>query len=897
MAELLPEDPGLLSSVLDELSLPGYMIRNLLQGNLAGAGRNLVDFGGNLVDAALPGDWIPGISEKDDKPEFSDLIGGMDDGWAKFGVNLVGNTLTDPLSFIPGAAVAKGLGGAGKAIGAGVKAVDKILPGTADVARNALVGTKSAMGWLKPVMPEAQDALEQASNAKSLTNQAGQAEVQRILKGTTGQERQDVFDIMQNIGRSPTGIVGQLAPIQATGFMTPADQLAEFTRRAAMTGKDPAHIQRLNQIAKQLIPYTHNQWAEGVEKGVFSPNKGVAEIPDALGNTIKQPWEIDAEQMSPGLYAQRTWQDAAEQGLPAGGGMQATKPRELHTGQDIADELAFGGMARGTSLESDIGTVAANRAGQQANLVSRAALMKSLLGSNFKHITDPDNIAEMEKILEHLPSVDPEGARLIEAAYKGIPARGNLMGALHKANAIFKPAAVAGVGIPRVGSIVKNTLGFPQQLAMQGEWKEAGKQLMRTPATLYEAGKKTLGGYAPGLASKLPSTEIGKDGKAIEQALAASGGRADNVIKHLESQGREDLADAMRYGAIDGFVSSEVAQNSIRNSGFVKDALGKVGVGEAGKARVGDILDAPGKGFQAAEQGGRLGSFKSIYQDLIGRGVPRDEAGRQAADRVNGSLYDYSTKTHANRAYRDLVPFGHFTSQASRQGAKFLTENPWAAVAASSAFGQNDKNPVYQSMEGKLNIPIGMDDTGHQSYITSLGLPLEALGNIPNPSADLPDFGRQFEQDVIGASHPLVKTAYSVASNRDPYFGTDAGQYDKIAGHSAGAVGKAYNRLAGTGLIQPISGPIQQLGSLLDDKGSLPEDLIGLTTGARMVHVDEDQALRQQLEESLKRNPDVRSATSLYSESDDPETVDLLRQLTEAKARLKAKRKAAKVTL
>jgi hypothetical protein len=902
MAELLPEDPGLLGSFLDELALGGYATRNiaaalgnLIQGDttgfadrLEGAGRNALDFGGNLIDAVAPGDWIKPTSRAQDKPEFSDLIGGMDDGWAKFGVNLVGNTLTDPLSLVPGAVVAKGLGGVGRAVGAGVKAADKILPGTADVARNALLGTKSALGWLKPAMPEAQEALEQASNAKSLTNQAGQAEVQRILKGTTDQERQDVFDILQNIGRSPTGVVGQLAPIQATGFMTPAHQLEEFSRRAAMTGKDPAHIQRLNEIAQQLIPYTHNQWAEGVQKGVFSPNRGVAEIPDALGNTIKEPWEIDAEQMSPGLYAQRTWQDAAEQGLPAGGGMQATKPRELHTGQDIADELALGGMARGTTLESDIGNVAAQRAGQQANLVSRAALMKSLLGPNFKHISDPDNIAEMNEIIANMRGVDPEGAKLIEHAYKGLPAQGNLMAALHSASRVFKPAAVAGVGIPRVGSIVKNLTGFPQQLAMQGEWKEAGRQIARTPATLAEAARKTVQGYG----GNLPATAIGKDADAIEAAFAAGGGRADNVIQHLEAQGRGDLADALEHGAIDGFISAEVAQNNIRNSGFVKNTLGKFGVSEAGKERIGNALDAPGRGFQGAEQAGRLATFKSMREDLMAQGVPREEAARQAAERVSNALYSYETTTPENRALRTVIPFGAFQTNAIRQGANFLAKNPAAAVAASSALGQHDNGPVYPSMQGKLNIPLGMDETGHQGYITSLGLPLEALGNIPNPSADLPDFGRQIEQDIVGSSHPLLKTAYETTSSRNPFFGTDSG-YDRIAGQSAGATGRVFNKLAGTGLIQPLTSPVGQIGNLLDDRGTLPEDLLGLLTGARIAHVDEDVALRQQLDEALKRNPEIKSYTNFYAEGDNPEAEDLLRQQAEAKKRIRQKRKLA----
>ncbi len=469
-----------------------------------------------------------------------------------------------------------------------------------------------------------------------------------------------------------------------------------------------------------------------------------------------------------------------------------------------------------------------------------------------------------------------------------MPARSGLMEALHKANTIFKPAAVAGVGIPRVGSIVQNITGFPQQLAMQGEWKEAGRQVMRTPATLKEAARKTLQGYGGNLAP----TELGKDADLIQHALENAGGRASNALQILESQGRGDLVDALKHGVIDGFASAEMTTNNIRNSGLLKNLAGKVGLGEVGKERLGNALAAPGEGFQAAEHAGRLGTFKSMRDDLMAQGVPREEAARQAAERTTGAMYDYSTLTPENRALRDIVPFGAFQTNAIRQGANFLAKNPVAAVAASSALGQHDNGPVYPSMAGHLNIPLGLDASGKQSYITSLGLPIEALGNIPNLSADLPDFGRQVEQDVVGASHPLLKSAYQTVSSRDPYFGTDSG-YDRIAGQPAGAAGRLYNRIGATGLIQPLISPIAQIGSLIDAKGTLPEDLLGLTTGAKIAHVDEDMALRQQLDESLKRNPSVKAYTSLYSESDDPETKALLHQLAEAKKRVSAKRKAA----
>lgn len=894
---LIPDDPGLLSSILDELALPGQAVRNVIGGNWEGVGRNALDFAGNLIDATLPGDWIPELSRPEDKLDTSDLIGGMEDGsWSKFGVNLVGNTLLDPLTYIPGGVVAKGLRGVGAAGRTALKAADTLAP-TLQAERRFDAGkmaTKSALGWLEPDMPEVANALGAGSATKSMVNQAGMKEVERVLKGTTDTEREDLFNIMQNIQKSKGGIVGQLAPIQATGFMTPGHQLEEFVRRSAMTGKDPAHIQRLNDLAEQYIPYAHGQWAEGVKGNVFSPAAGIAEIPDPLGNIIKQPWEINAEEMSPGLYAQRSFSDealATKPGVQASTA-QALKPRELQTGQDIADELNFGGMAKGTELESDLATAATKRAEQQGSLMGKAAIAKSLLGDEFKSLSDPVSKAKMAEVLDNLASADPEGAVLLRNAWEGLPARGNVMEALHRANTIFKPSAVYGIGVPRVGGIVKNITSFPMQLAAEGEGKQALAQLGRTPANLYEAGRKLVEGYG----GKLPAGALGQDGDLIEQALGQAGGRAENALQALEQAGRPDLADALKHGVVGGFVSAEGAQNSIRQSGTAQKVLGKLGASPATSERISNALDAPAKSFQGAEQFARLGNFQDIYKDLIAQGIPREEAARTASQRVGNALYDYSVKTPENRAMRDVIPFAAFQTNAIRQSAKALANNPWAAVAASNVIGQQGDSPIYNSMNGKVNIPIGRDASGNQTYISSLGLPIEALSNIPNPSADLYDIGRQIEQGIVGSSHPLLKSAYGLVSGRDPYQGSDYGTYSKVGGQDLGSAGRAINKIIGTGLVQPISGPIQQIGKLLDDHGTLGSDLVDLATGVNTVSVDENQALRQRLEEALKRDPEIRKYVTLYQQGDDPDAKQLLQALAVAKEKIKQKQRLSAQT-
>ena len=124
--------------------------------------------------------------------------------------------------------------------------------------------------------------------------------------------------------------------------MSVPDQLAEFSRRAAALGKSPEEVARLTGIAEQYLPYAHRQFAEAAgERGILT-----------------RPDGINAEDMSPGLYGQRTWQDVAEE-TASGGSAQATKNRTIKGGGAVSDKLNEGAA----TLERDLGVVSVKRAG------------------------------------------------------------------------------------------------------------------------------------------------------------------------------------------------------------------------------------------------------------------------------------------------------------------------------------------------------------------------------------------------------------------------------------------------------------------------------------------------------------------------------------------------------
>jgi hypothetical protein len=168
---------------------------------------------------------------------------------------------------------------------------------------------------------------------------------------------------------------------------------------------------------------------------------------------------------------------------------------------------------------------------------------------------------------------------------------------------------------------------------------------------------------------------------------------------------------------------------------------------------------------------------------------------------------------------------------------------------------------------------------------------------VPNLSDDLGNFGRDVQKNLVGSSHPLLKSAFAAVSGEDPYFETPYGSYDKIPGiGSAGDVGRAYNKLAGTGLIQPIDSILRLLGDATDERHGVAERLADTLTGINIASVDPDLALQQQLQQELMRNPDILRYQSFYSPHRDPEAIELMQQYQDAKGRVKAKRGASDFT-
>ncbi len=947
---LAPADPGLLSSILDTARLPGFALRNLIKGNLGGAGRNLVDLAGRGLDAALPGDWIPDVSTAEDRPEFKDVFDLGGDNLGTDILNFAGDVATDPVSYIPGAAFAK----AGNLAKAGIGKVVSKLPeaiqtplreGAATIGRNV----RSVAGAQR-VSPETTSALLGKQAASDLVSRTGSEATVNALSGLTPKEQLAVGQAGHNLRLDP--VTGRpVSVLDESGTMTMDQRLQK------LMAEDPElSPERLLKALPQVQGKLKAMWESGQEAatspggGIFFKNEAPA-TPDLLMGGYKTEANQGVQDYFPKQFSGLKADEIDEAtGLPKnlpgqtpalGGAPAPVRERLDWQPKDILDYLAQNPKV---NLEFDASKALAARDAAQAELAGRAQVGQSLFDratsgqvpmsdelirsinnrlpkdNNYKPVNmlggstapeaamakqSPDvgamlgggtprlpehgpapvvTDAERKSAQDYLKSnrfryADPElrkaaqdiakqfpaeEATVLLNALNGMGAPGGFVKTLNKLNRFFKPYAVYGAFIPKLGSITRNlTGGLAQQFAhadARGDTLRAAAQLVPNWLKSIDDGVEKLTG------ARFSKNEF----QEVDNAYKAANGDPRKVAGFISDP---TMREAVQKGVLGNtFVDTEHLISTVAKGGW--KSFGK------------NLQDYPGAMFRGAEMRMRYGLFKAMRQ----KGKSADEA----ADIVSSSFYDYAVSSEGNRSARAAIPFFQFTAKALPQQAKLLAEKPLIASALANLQGGSSDQPLPPWMTGKANIPIGKDEQGNQQYLASLGLPVEALGWLPNPSADIGQFGRQVEQNQIGSLSPLLKTAFSVVSGEDPTFGTPFGAYSKVAGQDLGRPGAIINQLVGTGLpgASAIGGLLGMGAKASDPRASLGDKAINLLTGAKVTSVDPDVALQQNLQSYLENNPNVQQFRSFFQNSKDDTTQGLIEALAAAKARIKAKRAA-----
>lgn len=876
---------GILPNVLRWIDRPGQAVRNLLRGNEGAAGRQALDFLTEPVDAAIPfWDAIPEATTRQDYVSGSELVGiDQNNAVGRTAADIGVGIATDPLTYLSFGMVpmAKGLANAGKYTieagipftgGAGRKALgyfDQAVDPLSLITRGADAGIKKGISAVDKLTNTGTVAGKQSSNLQAYEGlKAG-------MRRAVGAE--DISDPMRKIMQEGTALGSASSKV--------------------WTGQVEGLIKGLTKEERVLL----GQAAHGVDLGTLKPGAQVTAVP--LGNDFIQNIDVLAQQhgldatklksigdsiseigqrqydeavgkgamyLTPGQnqqYMARQWyleaEDAAKPGLP-----NTLKERNLTTPEKVAKFLNDNQSTVG--LELDAGRLMLNRAQQQGRMLEQAHVATSVGGVG---TLAKDLKTSASEAIDQMPNLARDDSAALKRAISGMPPRQGMFKALRAVMpSPVKGAMVYGVVLPKFGSLLRNKIGMGLQAAATPGVREQAMAHLRPDKILSEMGKAWDEAYGTAMFGK--ADDLSKDMQLVEQAFAGAK-QTDDVGRALTAAGRTDLADAVKHGVLDGFVSTE-------------EILTKAGRDPKWQ-KFWDIYEAPGRMFQALEQRGRLMTFKN----LKAAGKSPEEAAKLTKD----ALYDYRINAPENRNLRDVLPFGQFMAKAIPQSAKWMSTRPVAAVGAAPLFydASGEEGPVYPYMQGRSRVSAGLDENGNPLYLTGFGLPMEAIDTIPNLSGGFREAGRDVSQGLLSSTSPVLKTGAAWVTGKDPFFGTSWGSYDKIPMvGNAGAAGRAYNMVAGTGALEPFGGGIlRQLGQATDSSKPAGYRALDLTTGAKLVSVDPDIAQQKVITQYLEGRPDVQQYRTFYQQDKDPEFTSLMGELRAAKQRVKEKKIAA----
>ncbi len=912
----LKPDRSAFLDALDWLDLPAQGVMNLLKGNVGGAGRNVADLFGGIADLG-PGDYVPQFSRPEDKTSGHEFFGVDRDAHPFYAsVADASVALLNPLTYLGfgkgrGVTLAgKTIAGAGKTLDpltlagkAASMGIDQLPASAAKNVRGRIQSFKETLGWISPEMAVA-DLAHRADATANGVGKAKELELAKVLDGTDPEQRKRAFKLIQNYDRTPDGQVVALGPDASGTYGTHDQQVALLKARAARTGWTPDEQAAAVDLASRASLFERMNFHEAVQ-----------DAPVFHSKTPDQP------DLAPMDYAQRLFQ---YEDAPTA---NALKGRVLSDKDTFVDFLQ---KNPDVHLEEDIGVALAHRASQQGRMMKRAIAGQELIdrgqtgafgpkvqaavqqvlerrqlngsplaGNRFSDLSDVASRGAVSDVIDQLKVTSPDDARVLQTVWHGLEPRSGVTADMANLNRLFKPAAVMGVGWPgKPAAVMRNIIAFPGQVASEEElgFKHAMKQAARTPAAIGHA----FGvGFDQTFGTDLTRGTTLENRRLWDKALSESGGRVSAARAALKSAGREDVLAAVEHGVIDnGFVNQETMERPIRDSRFANSLMDKVGFSPSTKKRVFDWAEAPATSFQGAEEFARSNTFYDKRKELIAAGVDPGEANMRAAAATRSAYLDYSGLSGEKaRTLSDWVPFAKFTTGSVKQGAQFISRVPGVGTTLAGLYGQDEDEPIYPYLQEQLHVRAGRDEKGNSQYLSGLGLPIEALNQVPNIFGDssVRALGRDVERIVGGSAQPLAKTAYGAIAGHDPFFDTKFMSYDKlpVVGH-AGQVGRVVNAIAGTGLVQPLVTPLNILGKITDPRQSAGTKALDLLTGANVVSVDPNLAVQQQLTKALSMDAGVRETSSLYGVNPDDDTASLLHELNALKSRARKERAAGR---
>lgn len=301
--------PSVMSRIFDILSRPNYAIANTVKDIAHGTDDPLSSF-------------ISGLAGTQ-KTTFQDVLkdAGLPDSVGRAGLGLVLDIGLDPTTYIPGGAIVKGLGKAGKAVGLGGKAaeaVDKSLPLAAQLAGKepAVAGTvPDILKNLAPPPADIRNAIPPENIVPKVEGLLPQQptlpfqtpDIPAQLAGKQGAMKDlfpsvEVLPKTEKAAKASTGEVKGQIPFKLPGLNVKETRAAAKAAQAAGADTAPKILEKIAAgshedllktlpVPKPKITPEIQQLAEGALKG-FDPKRATARINKEFPDTLNAKQQV-----------------------------------------------------------------------------------------------------------------------------------------------------------------------------------------------------------------------------------------------------------------------------------------------------------------------------------------------------------------------------------------------------------------------------------------------------------------------------------------------------------------------------------------------------------------------------------------------------------------------------
>lgn len=210
-----------------------------------------------------------------------------------------------------------------------------------------------------------------------------------------------------------------------------------------------------------------------------------------------------------------------------------------------------------------------------------------------------------------------------------------------------------------------------------------------------------------------------------------------------------------------------------------------------------------------------------------------------AMNAVQAAHYDYGNLSNFERnVMRRLVPFYSFSRQAIPTVVGEIATNPGGRMATTmkallGATGQN-RGFIPESVSSTgYAIPVGgPSEQGRQSYVTSLGLPFEDVGNLTSLS------------NMIGSMNPMIRLPAELAMGRQFFTNRDIPSDFPIQGMPT------MNAIIGASPFSRIASTARQVANPNRGWG---ETAVQTLLGPRITSIDPAMAQREAIQSEAER--------------------------------------------